>query len=127
MISKIKGLIAQQVAVDIPVSTPVIQEKGEAKLIFTPLHYSQKKNNYIILTARNNGEGTPKVFLSFGSGNQKNGGVVITDIVSPEPQEYIIPMGGNQQWYRENNNWIKLFMSSGSIEVISVRISNIVE
>ena len=127
MISKIKGLIAQQVAVDIPIATPVIQEKGEAKLIFTPLHYSQKKNNYIILTARNNGEGTPKVFLSFGSGNQKNGGVVITDIVSPEPQEYIIPMGGNQQWYRENNNWIKLFMSSGSIEVISVRISNIVE
>ncbi len=127
MINKIKEVIAQQVTVDITVTEPVLHEKREMKLVFTPLHYSQKKNNYLIITARNSGEGTPKVFVSFGKGDQKNGGVVMENIISVDPQQYIIPLTNMQRWYREDNNWIKLFMDSGSVEIISIRISNIVD
>ncbi len=124
-INEINELIAQQIAVDIEVQRRVFHEKEGVTLTFKPLHYSQKKNNYILLTARNSGEETPKIFLSFGKGNQKNGGVVLHEIESQEPQQYVIPLENMERWYREENNWIKLFVSSGSVEVISVQISNV--
>ncbi|MDD2323070.1 MAG: hypothetical protein PHT77_09940 [Bacteroidales bacterium] len=127
MISNIKEVIARQVAVDIPIKKNQINEKGKTTLSFAPLHYSQKRNNYLILIARNSGELTPKVFLSFGEGKQKNGGVVIPNIESTEAQEYIIPLNTMDRWYRQNNNWIEIYCASGSVEVMSIRISNIVE
>lgn len=127
MINNIKTIIANQVTVNINVTQPVIEPKEEVKMRFAPLHYSQKKENYIVVTAKRTSEDEPKVYLNFGLEGQKNGGIVINNILSPDFQEYIIPVSGMDGWYRKTNNWISVYCVAGSIEIHSVTISNIVE
>ena len=127
MINKIKEIIGRQVAVEVTTTKAIIPTKEGVTIDFPPLHYSQKKNNYLIITARNAGEGIPKVFVSFGEKGQKNGGVVLTSIESQDINQYIIPLNTMDRWYREDNNWIKVYCETGSIEIVSIRISNIVE
>lgn len=127
MINNIKEIIGRQVAVEVTTTKALIPAKEGITIDFTPLHYSQKKNNYLIITARNAGEGIPKVFVSFGEKGQKNGGVVLSNIESQDINQYIVPLNTMDRWYRADNNWVKIYCETGSIEIVSVRISNIIE
>ena len=103
--------------------TLLITEGNEKKFTFSAIDLKQRKNNYILLKARSAGKTAPKVFLNYGKDNQKNGGIVLRSLDKKEISDYLIRISVQDKWYREDNNWISLFVETGDIEISKVQIA----
>ena len=95
----------------------------EKKFTFSPIEPRQRKNNYILLKARSTGKTAPKVYLNYGRDNQKNGGIVLRSLDKKEISDFLIRISVQDKWYREDNNWISLFIETGEIEISKVQIA----
>ncbi len=92
----------------------VAQEKvliggSENKLAFESLTFAQRTANFLILKIKNNGSNSAKLFINYGKGEQKNGGVVIVAQGNIEKQ-YIIDFSTHKGWKSTENNWINIYV-----------------
>ncbi len=122
-INKIRKYMADHAIQDLFSQTLLISEGNEKKFTFPAVELRQRKNNYILLKARSAGKTAPKVFLNYGKDNQKNGGIVLRSLDKTEISDYLIRISVQDKWYREDNNWISLFVESGEIEITKVQIA----
>lgn len=104
--------------------TLTIQAGSEKKFTFPAIEQRLRKNNYILLKARSAGKGNPKVYLNYGKDNQKNGGIVLRSLDTKTINDYIVRISVQDKWYREDNNWISLFVETGEIEISKVQIAS---
>jgi tetratricopeptide (TPR) repeat protein len=122
-IAKIRKYIADHAIQDLQTGLFTIDEGNEKKFAFSLIEPRLRKNNYILLKARSTGKLDPKIYLSYGRDNQKNGGVVLNNLNKNMLTDYMIRISVQDKWYREDNNWISLYVETGSIEVAKLQIA----
>ena len=122
-ISKIRMYMSEHAIKDLYSQTLLISEGNEKKFDFPAIELRQRKNNYILLKARTTGKSAPKVYLNYGKDGQKNGGIVLRSIDKTSINDYLIRISVQDKWYREDNNWISLFVETGDIEITRVQIA----
>ncbi len=122
-IEKIRKYMADHAIQDLFSQTLLISEGNEKKFTFSPIELRLRKNNYILLKARSTGNTAPKVYLNYGRDGQKNGGIVLRSLDKATISDYLIRISVQDKWYREDNNWISLFVETGDIEITKVQIA----
>ncbi len=123
MIAKIKKYMAEHSIVNVTKETFILPNNTEKRYSFKPVEAGLRKNNYVVLKARNPGGSKPKVYLNYGRDNAKNGGIVLRSITSDVSNDFIIRISVQDKWYREDNNWLSLYSEGGDIEVSSIQIA----
>ncbi len=122
-ISKIRKYMADHAIQDLYSQPLVISEGNEKKFTFPAVEQRLRKNNYILLKARSTGSSAPKVYLNYGKDGLKNGGIVLRSIDKKDISDFLIRISVQDKWYREDNNWITLFVETGEIEITKVQIA----
>ncbi len=101
----------------------VLKKESERKFHFDPIDYGLRKRNCIIVKARTMDSLQPKLLVSYGKENSKNGGVVLKGIDSRLFSEFAINIGVQDKWFREDNNYLSLYAENGDLEISSIKIA----
>jgi hypothetical protein len=123
MISKIRKYLEDHAIVDLVNNPTAIDKDTEKKFNFSPIEMRLRKNNYISIKARKTSETDPKVYVNYGKGSQKNGGIVLRSITTDENGDFLVRVSIQDKWYREDNNWIGIYAEGGSIEISKMQIA----
>lgn len=123
MVRKIRQYLDDHAMVDLVSSPTAIETDSEKKFNFDAIEMRLRKNNYISISARKTSETDPKVYVNYGKGNQKNGGIVLRSITSDENGDFLVRVSVQDRWYREDNNWIVIYAEGGSIEISRMKIA----
>ncbi len=123
-IAKIKKYLAEHVLYKVVSENISFSENTEKKFTFKPIEQLLRKNNYIIITAKNTGSAAPKIFFNYGADGIKNGGIVLRNITQTSEKEYLIPISMQDKWYRMDNNWISIYVEKGSIDISAIQITS---
>jgi hypothetical protein len=106
------------------VSSPVtINNNQEEKFSFDPLSDADRKSSILIIKAKGIASRNFKVFVNYGRGGSKNGGYILPVSPSDEENEYMIPLGKQNKWFSEDNNWIKIIPQGGSVDISVMKIA----
>ncbi len=123
MIAKITKFIEDNAIVDV-INKPISIAKHETKkFTFLPLPVKIRKNNYVLVKARNTGKKAFKILFNFGSNSGKNGGFVLQVPDDNKTHDFIIRVGNQYKWFSKDNNWISIYAEGGSLEISLLRIS----
>ncbi|GAP42705.1 protein containing tetratricopeptide repeat [Lentimicrobium saccharophilum] len=123
MIGKIRKYLEDHAMVDLISDPTIIDADTEKRFSFNPIEMRLRKNNYVSIKGRKTSEADPKVYVNYGKGNQKNGGIVIRSITTEENGDYLVRVSIQDKWYREDNNWIAIYAEGGSIEISKMQIA----
>ena len=123
MIAKIQKYMAEHSIVNVTKETFKVLNNTEKRFSFKPIDASLRKNNYVVLKARNPSGSKPKVYLNYGRDSAKNGGIVLRSITNDINNDFIIRISIQDKWYREDNNWLSLYSEGGDIEISSIQIA----
>ncbi len=121
MAKKIRQYIADHAIQDVTNQQLTIKSGDERKFTLTPIEMRMRKNNFIVIRAKS-GSTVPKVFLNYGKDGQKNGGIVLRAISNEKQSDYMINMAGQDRWYREDNNWISIYVEGGDVEITRIQV-----
>ncbi len=122
-ISKIRKYMADHAIQDLYSQSLFIKEGEEKKFTFSAIEPRLRKNDYVLLKARSAGKTVPKVYLSYGKDSQKNGSIVLRSIDKTTISDLLIRLSGQDKWYREDNNWLSLYIETGEIEITRIQIA----
>ncbi len=122
-ISKIRKYMSDHAILDLNSQALTISKGTEKKFTFSAIDPSLRKNNYILIKARSTSNIVPKVYLSYGKDNSKNGGIVLRSIDKSTLSDLLISISGQDKWFREENNWLSISVETGEIEVTRVQIA----
>lgn len=122
-IGKIRKYMSDHAFLDLCSQSLIIGKGNEKKFTFSAIDPSLRKNNYILLKAKSTGTSAPKVYLSYGKDNQKNGGIVIRNLDKSTISDFLINISIQDKWFREENNWLSISVETGEIEINKVQIA----
>jgi len=123
MIARITKIINDNAITDVNKLAQIIPNNTDRKFAFTALPVNVRKENYILVKARNVSGHDFKMLVNFGQDNLKNGGVVLQVPQGDATRDYIIRIGAMYKWFSEDNNWLSIYPEGGDIEVALIRIS----
>ena len=123
MISRITQIINDNAITDVNQLAQVIPNNTERKFNFSSLPVGVRKQNYILIKARNLSDNEFKMLVSFGQDASKTGGVVLQVPIGEGVKDYIIRIGAIYKWFTEDNNWLSIYPEGGDLEVALIRIS----
>ncbi|MEA3505093.1 MAG: hypothetical protein U9R32_07845, partial [Bacteroidota bacterium] len=123
MLTQIKKYLVEHSVVHLLKKEFLLAQNESKKFSFTTIPFRQRKNNYILLQASSPDESEPKIYISYGKDNSKNGGVVIHKIENKKPVEYIITLNNQDNWYRLDNNWIKIYSEGGNVIISDIYVA----
>ncbi|MBI9038371.1 MAG: hypothetical protein JEY97_09580, partial [Bacteroidales bacterium] len=124
MIEKITKIIMDNAIVEVCNTQTEITNNSEKKFYFEPVFRKDRKNNYILLRAKNLGKSEFKIVMNYGQNNSKNGGFVLKVPEDDQTIDFIIRIGNQYNWFSLDNNWISIYPESGNLEVELIQISN---
>ncbi len=123
MIARITKIINDNAITDVNKLAQVIPNNTDRRFSFSALPVNVRKENYILIKARNVSGHDFKMLVNFGQGNSKNGGVVLQVPEGESSKDYIIRIGALYKWFSEDNNWLGIYPEGGDIEIALIRIS----
>lgn len=123
MINKITKMIRDNLLVDINQEYVLLNDGLEERFDFNAIPIQNRKDNYILIKARNVSGNEFKVIFSYGSGDAKNGGSLLRIPAGQTGQDYLIRIGTQYKWFSEDNDWVSLVPEGGDIEVSLIRVS----
>ena len=123
MVRKIRQYLDDHAMVDLINIPTAIETDSEKKFSFNTIEMRLRKNNYISINARKTSETDPRVYVNYGKGSQKNGGIVLKSITSNENGDFLVRVSIQDRWYREDNDWISIYSEGGSIEISRMKIA----
>ncbi len=122
-ISKILSFLEGKMVLILTPPNISLQVEKELKLNFTPLDMEKRRNNYLIIRMKNSAAGTPRLYISYGINDQKNGGIVYRSILKGNDfTDYVVKLGNQDRWYRLDNNWISLMVEGSPLEIENLKI-----
>ena len=121
-ISDIREWLAEHSLREVVNQTMAIDGNSEKKFDFQPITYRDRSNNYIVLTARRTG-GNTKIFLNYGAGDQRHGGVVISNVPEGKARQFVFNLTDRRSWRENENNWISVYTQGGGISIKGLDIS----
>jgi len=122
-IGKIRKYMSDRAILDLNSQALTIGKGNEKIFTFSAIDPSLRKNNYILLKARSTSNTDPKVYLSYGKDNSKNGGIVLRNMDKSAISDFLISISIQDKWFREDNNWISISVETGEIEITKVQIA----
>ncbi|MEI7898102.1 MAG: hypothetical protein WCJ26_13770 [bacterium] len=124
MITKIRKTIAENAIADVLKTTLTITSNTEKQFSFTPVNIATRDNNFVYIKIRNLSGKPFNVLLRYGKDKQANGGVVMRNL-KPDGQvhERLVSVKDQDNWSREDNNWISLYPQGGDVEVSFIQVS----
>ncbi|MDT8392962.1 MAG: hypothetical protein RQ761_03905 [Bacteroidales bacterium] len=123
MISRITKIINDNAITDVNKLAQVIPNNTDRRFDFEELPVNVRKQNYILIKARNLSDQDYKMLVNFGRNGSKTGGVVLQVPAGEGVKDYIIRIGALYRWFSEDNNWLSIYPEGGDIEVSLIRIS----
>lgn len=121
-ISDIREWLAEHSLREIVNQPVALEGNSEKKFDFQPITYRDRGNNFIVLTASRTG-GSAKIFLNYGSGDQRHGGVVISNVPEGEARQFVFNLTDRRSWRENENNWISVYTQGGGISINGLDIS----
>lgn len=105
-------------------SQPIVVERYTTKRFnFEPINVSDRRTNFVMLRARNTGDGTFPMIVSYGAKDVRNGGFVLPIPADNEYRVYIVRVGSQYKWFSEDNTWIEFSPENGDVEIEMIQIS----
>lgn len=89
---------------------------------FTPIDVTARRSNYLCIKAKNIGNESFTMYVSYGSSNGKSGGFIVNVPANQDVNDFIVRIGSQYKWFSEDNTWIEIAPDNGNIEVISMEI-----
>ncbi len=123
MITKITKYIEENAIFDVVKKVVTINAGVTERFSFEPIRINVRKSNYVLVKAKNLGEGEFKIIFTYGSDKGKNGGFVVQVPAGQEYNDFIIRVGNQYKWFSEDNDWLSIYPENGDIEIKLVRIS----
>lgn len=121
MIDEINNYLEEHLVVELNREEKSISERKEMKFTFDPLEPIQRRSTYILLTAENPSPDPLKIYLNYGKGSTKNGGIVFK--AQPNEGEYIIRVSSQYRWYDQPNDWIGIYPEGGDFKVSVIQMA----
>ena len=90
---------------------------------FEPIDVASRRNNYLLIKAKNLGNESFTLYISYGGKNGKNGGYTVTVPNNADINDFIIRIGSQYKWFSEDNTWIEITAEHGNIELHLAEIS----
>lgn len=90
---------------------------------FKPIDVTTRKNNYILIKAKNLSETAFTLYVTYGSNNGKSGSFILRIPNNQDVNDYIIRIGAQYKWFSEDNTWIELTPENGNIEIELMEIT----
>ncbi|MCF8229405.1 MAG: hypothetical protein K9G58_15100 [Bacteroidales bacterium] len=122
MIDKITNILSKNILVEIDSAADTILSNKMKKYKFEPIGVQDRKDNYVIITAKNLSQEEFKVIMSYGSKGAKNGGMLVRVPASETEKELIIRFGTQYKWFSEDNDWISIVPEGGKLQVSNIKI-----
>ena len=123
MINKISALMTSNAMRTVLASTESVPNNEEKKYSFDPLDIADRKSSLLVIRVRGIASRSFKVFVNYGKGGTKNGGFILPITPGEDPEEFTIPIGKQNMWFSEDNNWIKITPQGGSIDITGIEIT----
>ncbi len=122
-IALMKKIINDNAIVDVNQNSLLIKANNEKRFGFNPMPVNVRKENYILIKAKNPVDHNFKIYMNFGQDNTKNGGIAIRIPEATDEKEFLVRIGALYKWFTEDNNWLSIYPEGGDIEVSLIRIS----
>lgn len=123
MIATINRYLDEHMVIELSAESRTIQSRKEERFNFKPLDPKQRKTTYVLLSARNSGTEPLKVYLNYGKGNQKNGGIVFKAPADDNTRQFIIRVSSQYKWYDIANDWIGIYPEGESFEIVNLKMA----
>jgi len=123
MVNKILKILDENAVRNVMGSPVTIANQAVEKFTFDPVTITNRKASLIFIKARNITGNEFRVVMSYGKGSSKNGGFMIPIPATDKTKEFIIPIGKQDKWFTEDNDWISLTPQGGDVEVTLIKIT----
>lgn len=90
---------------------------------FKPIDATTRKNNYILIKAKNLSETAFTLYVTYGSNKGRSGSFILRIPESKDLNDFIIRIGSQYKWFSEDNTWIELAPENGNIEIELMEIT----
>lgn len=123
MIKKIAALIEENKIRELNTSAILIPANTSKRFEFEPVDVTERRSNYVLVKARNTGNGDFPLLVNFGSKSGRNGGFVLPIPNNGELNDFVVKIGQQYKWFSEDNTWIEFLPENGSVEITLLQIS----
>ncbi|KAF0129655.1 MAG: hypothetical protein FD155_2247 [Bacteroidetes bacterium] len=123
MIKKIASQMEENKIRELNQALVLIPSNTSKRFEFEPVDITERRSNYIVIKAKNTGETSFPLLVSFGSKTGRNGGFVLPIPENGELNDFIVRIGQQYKWFSEDNTWIEFLPENGAVEVGLIQIS----
>lgn len=123
MISQISQTLQENKLEQLVDSSIQIMSNQTKRFTFNPIDVSTRKNNYILIKAKNLSENAYTMFISYGSVKGNSGSLILRIPNNQDVNDYIIRIGAQYKWFSEDNTWIEFTPENGNIEIELIEIT----
>ncbi len=123
MIKKIAARMEENKIRELNSTLVVVPSNTKKRFDFEPVDITERRSNYIVVKARNMGEGSFPLLVSFGSKSGRNGGFVLPIPENADLNDFIVRIGQQYKWFSEDNTWIEFLPENGDVEIGMIQIS----
>lgn len=123
MINRISTILQENRLEQLVSNSIQISSNQTKRFTFNPIDITTRKNNYILIKAKNLSENSYTMFISYGSAKGNSGSLIIRIPNNQDVNDYIIRIGAQYKWFSEDNTWIELTPENGNIEIELMEIT----
>ncbi len=123
MINRISTILQENKLEQLVDNSTQILSNQTKRFTFNPIDVTTRKNNYILIKAKNLSDNAYTMFISYGSSKGNNGSLIIRIPNNQDVNDYIIRIGAQYKWFSEDNTWIELTPENGDIEIEVMEIT----
>lgn len=123
MINRISTILQENKLEQLVDTSIQILSNQTKRFTFNPIDVTTRKNNYILIKAKNLSDNAYTMFVSYGSAKGNSGSLIIRIPNNQDVNDYIIRIGAQYKWFSEDNTWIELTPENGNIEIELMEIT----
>lgn len=123
MIDRISTILQENKLEQLVSNSVQISSNQTKRFTFNPIDVATRKNNYILIKAKNLSDNAYTMFISYGSAKGNNGSLIIRIPNNQDVNDFIIRIGAQYKWFSEDNTWIELTPENGDIEIELMEIT----
>lgn len=123
MIDKISIMLQENKLAVLVDENTTINSNETKKFNFEPVDVTTRKDNYILIKAKNLSDRSYTMFISYGSPKGNSGSLIVRIPNNQDTNSFIIKIGAQYKWFSEDNTWIELTPEGGNIEIELMEIT----
>lgn len=123
MINKIGNILQANKLEELVSNKTEILSNTSKRFTFNPIDVTTRKNNYLLIKAKNLSEDSFTLYVAYGSKNGRSGSFILRIPNNQETNDYIVRIGSQYKWFSEDNTWIEVTPENGNLEIELMEIT----